>query len=228
MKNTKIDREIIKKVATALDEINDRVVYVGGAIASFYANDPIADTFRPTMDIDFVLEITSASELEQLRQDLNKKGFKNTAKNKIACRFSFEDVFVDVLATKDISWATGNQWFEKGFNFAIPLQIDQIQIRILPVVYFLASKFDAFNDRGIKQVRFSKDFEDIVFILNYCSYFKNEFLNSQNDVVSYLKKQFKIILDSDSLQEVLLGHIYYEFQEKRFQKIINLLRELTL
>lgn len=39
MKNTHINRKIIEKVALALGELNQEVIYVGGAIVSFYIDN---------------------------------------------------------------------------------------------------------------------------------------------------------------------------------------------
>lgn len=39
VKNTIINLGIIRKIADALDELNERVVYVGGAVVSLYVND---------------------------------------------------------------------------------------------------------------------------------------------------------------------------------------------
>lgn len=45
MKNTLINRSIIKKVANALGELNEQVIYVGGATVTLYIDDPAADDF---------------------------------------------------------------------------------------------------------------------------------------------------------------------------------------
>ena len=79
MKNTTINLGVIKKVAQALGELNERVVFVGGAVVSLYINDSAADDVRPTKDVDISLEILTVGELENLRLDLLKKGFRQTA-----------------------------------------------------------------------------------------------------------------------------------------------------
>jgi DNA modification methylase len=62
LKNTILNKRVIKTIAEGLAELNQRVVYVGGAIVSLYINDPAADDIRPTKDIDISLEIASVSE----------------------------------------------------------------------------------------------------------------------------------------------------------------------
>jgi len=108
IKNTIINRGIIKKIALALDDLNEQVVYVGGAVVSLYINDPAADEVRPTKDIDISLSIAPVAELETIRESLTRKGFIQTAEDNIICRFRYDDVTVDVMNTKAIGWAPAN------------------------------------------------------------------------------------------------------------------------
>ena len=68
LKNTRINRLATIKVATALGNLNEKVVYVGGTIVSLYIDDPAAEDVRPTKDVDFSLEIVSLGQLESLRE----------------------------------------------------------------------------------------------------------------------------------------------------------------
>src|ERR1051326_5170094 len=130
MENTLINRKVIKKIAHALGELNERVVYVGGAVVSLYANDPAADDVRPTKDLDISMEIASVGELEKLRQELLKKGFAQKSEDKIICRFRYDDVKVDVMATKEVGWAPANEWFKPGFDHLQEVEVDGQKIRV--------------------------------------------------------------------------------------------------
>ena len=144
LKNTQINRTITKKIARALGELNEQVVYVGGAVVSLYIDDPSAHDVRPTKDLDLTMEIASLRELESLREDLIARGFVQSADDSVVCRFRYEDILVDVMATETIGWAPGNRWFKQGFDEAYSYQMDELSIRLLPLPYFLATKFDAF------------------------------------------------------------------------------------
>lgn len=85
MKNTIINIEIIKKIASALGELNEKIIFVGGAIISMYVNDPAADDVRPTKDIDLTVKVATYTELENIRVELNKKGFKQSS-NFLPCK----------------------------------------------------------------------------------------------------------------------------------------------
>ena len=226
IKNTIINRKATQKVAKALGELNKDVVFVGGAIVSFYIDDTAAEDVRPTKDIDISLKIASLTELEEIRIKLNNKGFHQSAEDDVICRFRYEDVKVDIMSTKAIGWAPGNRWFELGFPKANIIEIENTSIQILPFPYFLASKFDAFNSRGGNDPRTSHDFEDIVYLLNYTSYLRDSILDSPNEVKMYLMEQFKEILNDDLKQEAILAHLYYENQMERYNYVIKLLSSI--
>ncbi len=165
LKNTTINLGVIRKIAHALRDLNERVVYVGGAVVSLYVNDQAADDVRPTKDIDISLEIASLGELEEIREKLIKRGFLQSLEDNVICRFRYEDIKVDVMSTKEVGWAPANPWFGPGFKYLQKQQIEDKTINILSLAYFLATKLTAFHDRGAKDARTSHDLEDITYIL---------------------------------------------------------------
>ena len=64
--NTTINREVIRKIAVALGEMNEQAVFVGGATIGLYINDPAADDVRPTKDVDISLTIAILFSFEVL------------------------------------------------------------------------------------------------------------------------------------------------------------------
>jgi len=220
MKNTLINRAIIKKVAVALGDLNEKVIYVGGATVSLYINDSGADDVRPTKDVDITIKVASILELENIRELLNKKGFKQSSDLDVICRFKYDDVLVDVMATKPISWAPANIWFEKGFENLQKVTIEDTTIQIMPLPFFLASKFTAFEGRG-GDPRFSHDIEDITYILDNRTDWDEVLLAEKDDEVnSFLIEQLKQINNSERFQEAIIGNLYYDTSEERFHRIM--------
>ena len=158
---------------------------------------------------------------------LAEKGFKQTADATVTCRFRFEDVTVDVMSTKAIGWAPGDQWFEKGFKHLEEMSIEDQPVRILPLAYFIATKFSAFHDRGSKEPRTSKDFEDITYILDNRTDLAEQILNAPEDVKQYLKNEFKNMLSDTQLQEAILGNLFYETQTERHKLILDKLKKVV-
>ncbi len=180
-----------------------------------------------TKDIDITLQIASHAELEKLREELNAKGFTQTAEDDVMCRFRYEDIKVDVMATKTVGWAPANPWFEPGFAHLETIDVEGETIRILPLSYFLASKYAAFKDRGSKDPRTSHDLEDIAYILDNRTDLVEVIANAPEDVLTFLKSAFTGILHDEIMQEAIMGNLYYETQTERFEMIIEKLKRIV-
>jgi len=196
-------------------------------MVSLYIDDPAADDVRPTKDIDISLKIANLSELEALRESLVQRGFSQSHEDTAVCRFRYDDIKVDVMATKAIGWAPGDPWFAAGFEHSQSIDIDGVTIKILSLPYFLATKFSAFYDRGGNDPRISNDFEDIVYLLNHTSNIKAQIVQSEKDVQRFLKEGFLKIIANNSLQEAILVHLFYQDQDVHFEKIMNQLKEIV-
>lgn len=227
LKNTLINREATKRIAVALGQLNEQVVYVGGAVVSLYIDDTSAEDVRPTKDIDITMEIASLGELESIRQELTKKGFHQSSEDDVICRFRYQEIKVDVMSTIAVGWAPANPWFAPGYKSIIQFNIEGTIIQCLSLPYYLATKFTAFYDRGSKDPRASQDFEDIVYILNYNSTIKDQVLKADSEVKKYLVTCFKDILTDNIKKEAILGNLFYEEQDYRYNKILTLLKNTS-
>ena len=66
MRNRIINLGVVAEIAQALGDLNESVVFVGGAVISIYADDPAADEVRPTQDVDITLKLLDFSQRESL------------------------------------------------------------------------------------------------------------------------------------------------------------------
>jgi predicted nucleotidyltransferase len=218
---------VIKKIALALGDLNGQIIFVGGAVVGLYINDPAADDVRPTKDVDISLSIASLVELENIRVTLIDKGFIQTAEDTIICRFRYDDVKVDVMNTKALGWASANPWFSSGFQNKLGIQIENQKIFILPLPYYIASKFAAYSNRGNKEPRTSHDFEDIVYVVDNRIDFVEQILSASNDVRPFLKNEFAHILNDKVKQEAIYGNLFYETKDQRYAMIIEKLKAIV-
>jgi predicted nucleotidyltransferase len=114
-----------------------------------------------------------------LREALIQRGFIQSANDSVTCRFRYEDILVDVMGTEPVGWAPGTRWFKQSFDLAFRYRIDELEISLLPLPYFLATKFDAFLERGIHDIWASHDYEDITYLFNHVSDITNQGLQSE-------------------------------------------------
>ena len=194
---------MLQTVADGLKELIDEIVFVGGAVAELYADDPASSDIRPTQDVDCTIELSSYKEHAELEEDLRAKGFANdTSKGAPICRWIYQDIKVDVMPTEENILGFNNQWYPGGVGNKISKTLpDGTEIFVFPPEYYLASKFEAHNDRGGNDLRQSHDFEDIIYILDNCTSILEDIRNAEEDVKNFLKEECEILFANDGLSE---------------------------
>lgn len=227
MRNTEINRVVISKIAHALGDINEEVVYVGGAVVSLYINDPAADDVRPTKDIDLSMSVVTLGELERMRQRLTSRRFIQTFEDEVICRFRYDDVLVDFMNTKALGWAPANPWFGPGYLHCQRMAIGTQEIRLLPLSYFMATKFSAFESRGQGDPRTSHDFEDVVYVLDNRIDLVEELQGMRGAIASFLQHRFELILEDAVFREAVSAHLFYENRAARTTVIFGKLKRLV-
>lgn len=95
--------------------------------------------------------------------------------------------------------------------------------------YFVASKLQAFNDRGIKNdIRYSQDLEDLSLLLDGCTSFESEIKNSSDEVKKYVIKNFLKWLDEEEIYSEAIGSfLAYQITSPRVERIMAILKRLV-
>jgi predicted nucleotidyltransferase len=224
--NDRVNLVRIKVVNDALEELKDDVVFVGGATVAMYRDRPAAES-RITDDVDLVVELTTYKAFAEIEDKLRKKGFENDLDSGIICRYSIKGIIVDVMPSDGSILGFKNQWYPDGCRNAIEFHINETdRIKIFSAVYFLASKLNAFNDRGNNDGRTSSDFEDIVYILNNRSTIWDEMENASREVKLYLKVEFTRLINEQYFDEWISVHLEYS-EQRRVGYIVGGLRHFV-
>lgn len=215
----------LRSVANALGDWKNKVVFVGGATVSLFASRPLAVSVRPTDDVDVVVELVSTSEFYDLQEHLLKLGFKNDIESPIISRFLIQGLRVDFMPTNSSILGFSNPWYPDGVKYSMEHNMDNTgSIRIFTSPYFIASKLEAFNTRGMGDIYGSHDLEDIIFVLDQRDTIEDELATAEPKVKEYLRSQFTALLSNKSFEEALLGHVEQSDQTKRTKRIISILK----
>lgn len=156
----------LRAVASALSELNDKVVFVGGATVSLYATDLAAAEPRPTDDVDVVVEVATYAEFtSQIEKRLRQLGFVNDTTSTFIYRYKIQGLIVDVMPNDSTVLGFPNRWYKEGVATSIIYPVSEQQsIRILTAPYFIATKLEAFNSfRHGRDPRINSDFENIIY-----------------------------------------------------------------
>lgn len=207
MENRTINIAVVAEVAEALQDIKQDMVFVGGAVVSLYTNDPAADEIRPTQDIDMTLNIVNLSHWEKLQARLSALGFHPDPFGHAICSYKYKDIPVDIMATEDGPLGPANRWYKIGFENLWTAKAKGQEIKILSAPCYLATKFEAFNNRG-SDYRTSHDIEDVIYVLDNRINIVEEIANDDVRIAQFIKEQLQIISNKGIMQEVLMAHIH--------------------
>ena len=197
----------VKAVAQALSELNETIVFVGGATVALYAG-AAAPEVRPTDDVDVVIELASYSDYARLDERLREIGFINEITLGVICRYTIQGIVVDIMPTEPGIIGFSNRWYPEGFQNAVICQLEEgYEISIFSLPYFIASKWEAFKNRGKLDFRGSSDFEDIVYVLENADALKQKLTNAPENVKNYLKQEISYWINKPEFEEGLYCHI---------------------
>lgn len=221
--------DMLLTVADGLGDLKDEIVFVGGAVAELYADDPASSDIRPTQDVNCTIELSSYKEHSELEEDLRAKGFANdTSQGAPICSWIYQDIKVDVMPTNENVLGFNNQWYPGGVVNKISKTLpDGTKIFVFPPEYYLASKFEAHNDRGGNDLRQSHDFEDIIYILDNCTSILEDIRNADEDVKNYLKTECERLFANDGLSEGIESALPYGSDSERVEIIEALIFEIA-
>jgi len=186
--------------------MREKIVFVGGASVSLYADD-FSSEARPTKDVDVVVEVMTYSSYAEIDKQFIELGFKNDMTSNIICRYIVQDIIVDVMPTTGEVLGFKSRWYSEGFKTAIDYTIDKEHVvKIFDAPFFIASKLEAFKERGKGNGITSKDFEDIVYILENRANIWEELRQSAPELRKYLMEKVKALLATPYFDDWVDAH----------------------
>ena len=201
--------EMLASVAKGLGTLKDEVVFVGGATIELYLAGPPALKVRATDDVDCVVEVTTRTDYHKLEERLRALKFQHPLDTKgPICRWEYQGILVDVMPMEGAVLGFTNRWYPEGFEHAVSVRLpDGQEIEIFSLPYLVASKLEAFKDRGRNDFMGSSDMEDIVTILDGAEDFSAQIATAPQNVKSYLQKQFRGLLSDERFLDGLEGSL---------------------
>lgn len=207
MEDLEINKEAIELVAIGLKDLKDDMIFVGGAIVSLYATYPASDEIRMTTDIDITTEIKHFQEWATLNEALIAHKFNPDPMGHAMIRYRYKNIPVDIIPDgADIAVSDSNKWYQYGYDDIRTVKVNSQEIQIFSPAVFIATKFEAFKNRG-KDYRTSHDIEDILYVLQNSDGIVNDVKGAHLEVQKFLKDELMKILNHSSSDEILSAHL---------------------
>lgn len=199
----------LRHIAEALGDLREQVVFVGGAIAGLLVTDPLADAVRATRDIDAVVNADRAV-FHRIEKAVSRRGFARDVSSEIICRWIHvkSGVLFDLMPVQPEVLGFSNRWYAYAAETAMQVALgDNVSIRLVSAVAFVATKLEAFASRGGGDFLTSHDLEDVLNIVDGREELATEMAAAPIELRQALATAFARLLTNQDFPNVLPGLI---------------------
>ncbi len=197
----------VELIAIALGTLCDELVFVGGCAAGLLITDPAASMARVTFDVDLVAEVTALHGYHEMEAAFAERGFqRDISPDAPICRWRYREIEVDLMPTDAGILGFANRWYRDAVAAADRVVLpSSTRIRLISAPHFLATKFEAFTDRGNADVLGSHDLEDIINVIDGRPELQNEIANTAVELRIYLAKRCATLIATPHFDNYLPG-----------------------
>ncbi|MFP4686952.1 MAG: hypothetical protein ACLFN5_02460 [bacterium] len=201
--------QILTNTHKILSQLELKLVYTGGATIPLYLDDPSSPAVRPTMDTDVVVKVTTRAAYYKLEDKLRSLGLKHDISDDAPiCRWKHGRLIIDIIPLEESILGFHNHWYKPGFKQPVTKTLpDNSKIMVFSLPYMMASKIEAFEDRGKEDFWGSEDFEDIVRLLDGCSELEEKIRKSDLEVKNFLQNWFAEFLKLNRYSEYISAQL---------------------
>jgi len=210
-------------MARAMGPLCDQVVFVGGCATGLLLDDAGLMDVRPTEDVDAIVEVASLAGYHRLVEQLMQCGFKQTMEdNTPPFRWYWNRMQLDLVPLEEKVLGFSNPWYRVGFEAALVCEVaSELMLRHLSAPHFLATKFEAFKDRGQNDVYLSHDLEDIMTVAEGRSTLVPELGSAKADVRKHVGHAVATLLDMPAFHNALPGLLSNPEREQTVKSRLN-------
>jgi hypothetical protein len=199
----------LRRIAEALGELREQVVFVGGSVAGLLLTDPLAEGVRATTDVDAIVAAGRAA-FHQLENELAGRGFVRDMTSEVICRWVHREsgLLFDLMPVDDEVLGFSNPWYAYAVQTAESVEIAEgVRIRLLSAVAFVATKLEAFASRGKGDFLASHDLEDVLNVVDGRDELVEEMRAAPAPLRAAVAQAFSGLLANPDFSNVLPGLI---------------------
>lgn len=197
-------------IASALGPLRDRLVFAGGCAVGLLITDAAAAPVRVTFDVDLVARVSALAAYHGIEKEFVRLGFsRDTASDAPVCRWRYRGLEVDLMPMDSKVLGFANRWHPLAVETAQDTKLPSgTMIKLITAPAFLATKFEAYSDRGGADMLASHDLEDLINVVDGRTGLLEEVRNAPADLRIYLAARFAELLLAPNFLDVLPALIF--------------------
>ena len=217
-------------VAEQIEPLLNEMVLVGGCALGLLMTDPAAPSPSVTLDVDFTINVATYIDYHDITKRMGALGFQPLISNSAPiCRFTKNNLEVDIMPADGNILGFTNKWYQHAIATCHVTRLpNDIVLRHIAGPAFLATKLSAFLGRGKGDYFSSRDFEDIVAVVDGRPELLDEVRNEISEISNYISSEFNRMLKMRSFLDSLPGMLPGEAEPgKRLEILLERFRGLA-
>ena len=208
--------------------MREQAVFVGGCAVGMLLTDPAAAPPRVTYDVDLVAEVAALRGYHRLESEFSRRGFaRDMSADAPICRWRYQRLEVDLMPTDPAVLGFANRWYPLAVAGAERVMLPSgTAIRLIGAAAFVATKFEAFADRGRNDLLGSHDAEDIVNLVDGRPELADDVARAPEALRRYLAERFGALLGRPDFADALTGMIVPD--DSLAERVQTVLQRVTL
>jgi predicted nucleotidyltransferase len=221
--------ELLVRMAEALGELRERLVFVGGCATALLMTDTAAAPVRATQDVDAIVAVATLPEYQRLGEALKVRGFRQTAaEGEPPYRWSVGGMKLDVMPAEEKVLGFSNRWYALALHTAVPFPLPAgPSIRLITPACFLATKLEAFESRGHGDYLESHDLEDVLSLVDGRPQLVAECAGAEPELRRYVAGVFERLLADTGFLNALPGLVIDGSPATRAPLVVERLRAIV-
>jgi predicted nucleotidyltransferase len=201
--------ESMRIVARRLEPLNIPFAFLGGAAVCLLVDHPELTEFRPTKDVDVIVEVATYGEYSTLERRLRASGFQHdTSEGAPICRWIVEGCRADIMPIDSRALGMNSRWFSEALRLAKTANLGEGRTtQVVAPAMFLATKLDAFKDRGRGDCYASHDLEDVITLVDGRASVVEEVASASGQVRTFVAAAFAELLQHSDFLDAFPGHL---------------------
>lgn len=202
MMEAKQQRRMLVEVALALGpDLVSQVTFVGGCTTALLLTDEVtAEHVRHTDDVDLIVHVISYAKYHALQGELYDRGFRIVVPDEEdedipICAMCLNELRVDIMPDDESILGFSNKWYKEAMENAFDYPLNEnISIKLVSPVYFVATKLEAWLGRGKGDALTSRDIEDLINLIDGREELVSELSNASDSVKSFISDELSQLL----------------------------------
>lgn len=221
--------ELLIRIAEALGDVRERVVFVGGCATALLITDTGAAPVRVTEDVDAIVAVVSLAEYHRFGNDLRKLGFTQTlAQREPPYRWTFGGLKFDIVPVDERVLGFGNRWYADAMQAAVTINLrEDLSIRFVTPAHFVATKLEAFLNRGKGDYLESHDLEDVLSVVDGRPELVEELMRADSELRGYVAGVIARLVAAEGFIDALPGLIIEGSPAVRSPVVLQRLRAIA-